>query len=306
MNSKKTIKIFRRLLADRYVYLMLLPVVVYYLLFRYWPMAWLSVSFYDYRLLRGFAGSTFVGFKNYIDFFNGMDFVRILRNTLMLNLYQLTFVFVSPIIFALLLNEIKFLKYKKVVQTISYLPYFISTVVLVTAITTFLSPSVGVLNGILKSMGRETIYFLGQPGYFRPVFIISAIWQMTGWSAVIYLSAFTTIDPVLYEAAIADGAGRFKQLWHITLPGILTAIVIQFLIQIGNILNVSFEKAFLLQNNLNLSVSEVLSTYVYKQGIVFSNISFGTTVGMFNSVVSLILVLCANALSKKVTEISLW
>jgi putative aldouronate transport system permease protein len=165
---------------------------------------------------------------------------------------------------------------------------------------------VGLLNSIIKAANRDTIYFLGEPSYFRPIYIISSIWQGTGWGAVVYLSAFTTIDPVLYEAAIVDGAGRFRQLWHITLPGILAAIIIQFLVQLGNILNVSFEKAYLLQNSLNLSVSEVLSTYVYKQGIVFSNISYGTTVGMFNSVISLVLVLGANALSKRVSEISLW
>jgi putative aldouronate transport system permease protein len=285
---------------------MLLPVMVYYFIFKYWPMAWLSVSLYDFRLLKGFGGSKFVGLKNYIDFLQSPDFGKVVCNTVLLNLYQLVFVFISPILFALLLNEIKILKYKKLIQTISYLPYFISTVVLVSTITTFLSPSVGLLNGLIKMAGWETIYFLGDPSYFRPVYIISSIWQSTGWSAVVYLSAFTTIDPVLYEAAITDGAGRFRQLWHITLPGILTAIIIQFLVQLGNILNVSFEKAYLLQNSLNLSVSEVLSTYVYKQGIVFSNISYGTTVGMFNSIISLVLVLVANALSKKVSEISLW
>ncbi|MEG1687536.1 MAG: ABC transporter permease subunit [Angelakisella sp.] len=296
----------RRLKQDRYIYLMLAPVILYFLVFKYWPMSWLSISFFDYKLLWGFVGSEFVGLQHYLDFFNSIDFWQIMANTVLLNIYGLLFVFTVPIIFALLLNELKVLRFKKFVQTVSYLPYFISIMVVVSMIFTFLSPSVGALNGFLKSMGFEPIYFLGDPKYFRSIHIISGIWQTTGWSAIIYLSTLSGIDPMLYEAATVDGAGRFKQMFHVTLPGLRSTILILFIMQIGKMLNVGFEKVFLLQNPLNSSVSEVLSTYVYKQGIINSNVSYATAIGVFNSVVSLILVLTANWVIKKISKVSIW
>ena len=306
LQTSRRQKIRRRLWKDRYLYLMLLPVAAYLAIFKYWPMAWLSISFYDYKLLRGFGGSRFVGLQHYIKFLTGPDFSQILKNTLMISILQLIFVFPVPILFALLLNELKTLRFKKLVQTVSYLPHFISNMVLVSMIITFLSPSVGILGAIVKAAGGQPYYFLGDPSSFRPIYILSGIWQTTGWSAIIYLSAMTGIDPGLYEAAIVDGAGRFRQAIHITLPGIRNAIVIQLIMAIGSILSVGFEKVYLLQNSLNLSVSEVFSTYVYKQGILGTNFGYATAVGLFNSIVAFVLVVLSNKITKRTLQSGLW
>ncbi len=298
-------KIATKIWADRYMYLMILPVVIYYILFKYWPMAWLRIAFYDFKILKGIEGSKFVGLENFKTFLNNPDFFQIIWNTLYLNILSIIFVFTAPILFALLLNEISNSKFKRVVQTISYLPHFLSTVVVVSMIATFLSPSIGTLNAILKSLGLETVHFLGNPKYFRPIMIISGIWQGMGWNSIIYLSALSGINTELYESAVIDGAGRFQQVLYVTLPGIANTIVIMLILQIGNLLSVGFEKVYLLQNAQNIKVSEVLSTYVYKMGIVNSNYSLGTAVGLFNAVISLILVLLANKLSRKYSEISL-
>lgn len=285
---------------------MLLPVVAYMFIFQYMPMAWLSVSFFDFKLLKGFSGSKFVGLSNYIKFVTGSDFGRVVGNTLILNLEQLLISFPITIIFALLLNEIRKARFKKLVQTVSYLPHFISTVVLVTMISTILSPSVGILGAISKALGQNPVYYLGQAKYFRTIYIVSGVWQGTGWGAIIYLSAMTGIDPTLYEAATVDGAGRLRQVWHVTLPGIMGAIMIQLVMQIGNLMNLGFEKIYLLQNSFNLEVSEVLSTYVYKQGMLNTKFGYSTAASVFNSIIALILVVAANKVSKKLTNAGLW
>lgn len=298
-------KVATKIWADRYMYLMILPVVIYYVLFKYWPMAWLRIAFYDFKILKGIKGSKFIGLDNFRTFLNNPNFFQIIWNTLYLNILSIIFVFTAPILFALLLNEIANSKFKRTVQTISYLPHFLSTVVVVSMIMTFLSPSIGSLNAILKKLNLDTIHFLGSSKYFRPIMIISGIWQGVGWNSIIYLSALSGINTELYESAVIDGAGRFQQVWHITLPGIANTIIIMLILQIGNLLSVGFEKVYLLQNPQNIQVSEVLSTYVYKMGLVRSNYSLGTAVGLFNAVVSLILVLLANKLSRKYSEISL-
>lgn len=281
---------------------MIFPVVVYFILFKYWPMGWISIAFYDYKLLRGFSGSEFIGLQNFMEFFSGSNFWRTIGNTVILNVYSLLFVFPAPIVFSLILNEVANMKLKKAIQTISYLPYFISTVVLVGMIVSFLSPSSGLLGVAAKAMGMEPTYFLGDPRYFRAINVVSGIWQTTGWNAVIYFSALSSIDPQLYEAAIVDGAGRFRRIWHITLPGIRQVIVILFILKIGDLLGANMEKVLLLQNDLNLSVSELLPTYIYKTGLVKAKYSFATAAGLFNSLVSLVLVLSANWMSKKYSE----
>ena len=285
---------------------MLLPVVAYMFIFQYMPMAWLSVSFFDFKLLKGFSGSKFVGLSNYIKFVTGSDFGRVVGNTLILNLEQLLISFPITIIFALLLNELRKARFKKLVQTVSYLPHFISTVVLVTMISTILSPSVGILGAISKALGQNPVYYLGQAKYFRTIYIVSGVWQGTGWGAIIYLSAMTGIDPTLYEAATVDGAGRLRQVWHVTLPGIMGAIMIQLVMQIGNLMNLGFEKIYLLQISFNLEVSEVLSTYVYKQGMLNTKFCYSTAASVFNSIIALILVVAANKVSKKLTNAGLW
>jgi putative aldouronate transport system permease protein len=298
-------KIGTKIWADRYMYLMILPVVIYYIVFKYWPMAWLRIAFYDFKILKGIAGSKFIGFENFRTFLNNPNFLQIIWNTLYLNILSLIFVFTAPIIFALLINELSVGRFKRTIQTISYLPHFLSTVVVVSMITTFLSPSIGSLNAILKKLGFDTIYFLGNSKYFRTIMLISGIWQGMGWNSIVYLSALAGINVELYESAIIDGANRFQQVLHVTLPGIANTIIIMLILQIGNLLTVGFEKVYLLQNAQNMKVSEVLSTYVYKMGLVRTNYSLGTAVGLFNSVISLILVLLANKLSKKYSEISL-
>ena len=304
--GQKRQRVLRKLWKMRYAYLMLLPVVLYFALFKYWPMYWLRLAFYDFKILRGFDGSKFVGLKHFIRFFESTDFWTLLNNTLSINFAVLLFVFPIPILFALLLNEVNNTTFKKAIQTVSYLPYFISTMIVVAMINTLLSPSVGIVNRVIKMMGGEAIYFMGSEKYFRPVYIISAIWQNTGWSAIVYLSALTAIDPTLYEAAIVDGAGRLRQVWHITLPGIRSTIIIMFILQLGKIMNVGFEKVYLLQNPLNLGASEVISTYLYKKGIINANYSYSTAIGLFNSVINFGMVLISNTISRKVGEISMW
>ncbi|MGI6671942.1 MAG: ABC transporter permease [Christensenellales bacterium] len=299
-------RVLRKLWKTRYVYLMLLPVVLYFALFKYWPMYWLRMAFYDFKILRGFDGSKFVGAKHFVRFFDSTDFWMLLNNTLKINFSVLVFVFPVPILFALLLNEVRNPSFKKTIQTVSYLPYFISTMIVVTMLNTLLSPSMGVVNRIIKALGGEAVYFMGSEKYFRPVYILSAIWQNTGWSAIVYLCALTSIDPSLYEAAIVDGAGRLRQVWHITLPGIRSTIVIMFILQLGKIMNVGFEKVYLMQNDLNLGASEVISTYLYKTGIINANYSYSTAIGLFNSVINFAMILLSNTISRKAGDVSLW
>ncbi|MGL4338794.1 MAG: ABC transporter permease [Turicibacter sp.] len=303
--NKKWKKVRAKLWADRYMYIIVLPVVVYFVIFKYLPMAWLSISFYDFKILKGFEGSEFVWFENFKAFLDNPDFFRILWNTLSLNVYSLIFGFTAPIIFAILLNEIFRPKFKRVIQTVSYLPHFLSMVVVTSMMTTFLSPSLGILNSIIEAFGGDAIYFLGEPKYFRTIMIVSGIWQGIGWGSILYLSALTGIDQEQYEAAIVDGASRWQQIRHITIPGISGTIIIMLILQVGSLLSVGFEKVYLLQNAQNLSVSEVLSTYVYKVGIQSGKLSLATAVGLFNSAISFVLVMIANKVSSKVSDTSL-
>ncbi len=292
----------KRAWRNRYIYLMILPVLVYFIIFKYLPMGYLSMAFFDYKLLKGFAGSTFVGFKHFAAFINGMNFTRTIWNTIALNLLSILFVFPSAILLALLLNEVGSSKVKRTIQTITYMPYFISTVVFVGMINSILSPSLGLLGVIYRSIGLSPPYLLGDPTMFRGINVVSGIWQTAGWNSVVYLSAITAIDPTLYEAAKVDGAGRFRRIWHITLPGIKQTIIILLILRIGDLLGANFEKVLLLQNDLNLSVSELLPTYIYKVGMVQGKYSFSSAVGLFNAVVSLMLVLVANYASKKLSS----
>lgn len=287
---------------NRYIYLMILPVLAYFIIFKYWPMYYLRIAFYDYKLLLGFEGSRFVGWQNFTTFIGGLNFGRVVWNTVALNLLSLLFMFPLNILLALMLNEVSSSKIKRTVQTITYMPHFISTVILVSMITSILSPSTGILGAIAKALGKEPYYFLGDPDMFRGINVVSGIWQTTGWNSIVYLSAITSIDPTLYEAATVDGAGRFRRIWHVTLPGIRTTILIMLILRIGNMLDSNMEKVLLLQNDLNASVSETLGTYVYKMGIGKSKYGFSTAVGVFNSVVSLILVLMANFASRKLSR----
>ena len=303
MKKKRSWKQLKKdIYRARAIYLMILPVVVWFLLFQYWPMTWLSISFFDYNLYLGFVGSKFVGFQNFIKFFAGMDFWRLMRNVLLLNFYALLVGFPAPIIFALFLNEMRSAKVKKVIQTVSFLPYFISMVAFVSLMTEFLSPSTGLSADILKFFGKEPIYFLGDAKYFRTIMVFSGIWQTMGYSAIVYLSALTAVDVNLYEAAMVDGANRWNRLIHITIPCIMPTIVVMFILRIGSLINANFEKIYLFQNSANLEVSEVIQTWVYKRGMVKYDYSMGTTAGLFNGIVALILVVMANRLSKRYSD----
>ena len=303
MKKKRSWKQLKKdIYRARAIYLMILPVVVWFLLFQYWPMTWLSISFFDYNLYLGFAGSKFVGVQNFVKFFTGMDFWRLMRNVLLLNFYALLVGFPAPIIFALFLNEMRSAKVKKVIQTVSFLPYFISMVAFVSLVTEFLSPSTGLSADILKFFGKEPIYFLGDAKYFRTIMVFSGIWQTMGYSAIVYLSALTAVDVNLYEAAMVDGANRWNRLIHITIPCIMPTIVVMFILRIGSLINANFEKIYLFQNSANLEVSEVIQTWVYKRGMVKYDYSMGTTAGLFNGIVALILVVMANRLSKRYSD----
>ena len=303
MKKKRSWKQLKKdIYRARAIYLMILPVVVWFLLFQYWPMTWLSISFFDYNLYLGFVGSKFVGFQNFIKFFTGMDFWRLMRNVLLLNFYALLVGFPAPIIFRLFLNEMRSAKVKKVIQTVSFLPYFISMVAFVSLVTEFLSPSTGLSADILKFFGKEPIYFLGDAKYFRTIMVFSGIWQTMGYSAIVYLSALTAVDVNLYEAAMVDGANRWNRLIHITIPCIMPTIVVMFILRIGSLINANFEKIYLFQNSANLEVSEVIQTWVYKRGMVKYDYSMGTTAGLFNGIVALILVVMANRLSKRYSD----
>jgi len=303
MKKEKTL--MTRIWRHRDYYLMLLPAVVYVIIFCYVPMYGLQIAFKAYRMSSGFSGSKWVGFQHFVNFFNGYNFWSLLRNTLLLSLYQLVVGFPIPIIVALIINELKG-RYKSVVQTVLYAPHFISTVVLVGMITIMFSVSSGVVNTVLSELGFEKIYFMGSPRYFRHLFVWSGVWQSMGWNAIIYLAALAGVDPGLHEAASIDGATRIQRIIHINIPCILPTVMITLILQMGRLISIGYEKVYLLQTDLNIEASEVISTYVYKRGIVNTNYSFSTAIGLFNNVINVTLLLLANYISKKVTKSSLF
>lgn len=259
--------VWLRLYRNRYIYLMILPVIVYFILLKYVPMWFLRSAFYDYKLRLGFDGSKYVGLKYFERLFTNPNLLNYIGNTLKLNIAALVILFPMPVIFAIMLNEMRNVKFMKFVQTISYLPHFVSTVVLVSMITTIVSPSIGSLARLTKLMGGTPINYLSIPEYFVPINVISGLWQGVGWGAVIYVSTLAGIDRVLYEAAKIDGANRWQQILHVSLPGLAQTFVLMLIMQVGQLLNVNFEKVYLLQNTLNLSASEMLPTFVYKTGM---------------------------------------
>lgn len=284
---------------NREIYFMLIPIILYYAIFKYGPMAGNIIAFQNFRVTRGIWESDFVGLKHFISFFNDVYFLRVLKNTLFLSLCNLAFSFPMAIIFALLLNEVKNLRFKKLVQTITYMPHFISTVVICSMIISYVSPN-GLFNYVITGLGFEKVGFLTDPKYFRGVYTVSHIWQNLGWSSIIYISALSGIDTELYEAAAVDGAGRWKQTIHITIPGIMPTICIMLIMQIGSMLSVGYEKILLLYSPIIYETADVISTYVYRKGILGAEYSFSSAVGMFNSVINFLLLVCANTFSKKV------
>lgn len=306
MPSNKKQSLGFRLHKNRYLLLLFLPCLIYYIMFKYIPMWGILISFQDFKPFIGFAGSEWVGMKHFVNFFSSPDAWRVIRNTLQLGLYSLIWGFPFPIIFALLLNEVTSLKYKKVVQTVSYMPHFLSAVVVCGMIITFLSPIRGVINQIIGMFGVDPVNFMSQAKYFRSVYIISDIWQQVGWGAIIYIAAITNVDAQLYEAAMIDGASKWRQIWSITLPCIAPTIVTMLILRTGSILEVGLEKVLLLQNPAIYETADIIATYVYRQGISGSNMSYATAIGLFSALTNLVLLLTANFLSKRFSETSLF
>lgn len=304
--EKKQSMLCKNLYISRYLLILLAPALLYFILFAYVPMWGVLVAFKNYKLFIGFSGSEWVGLKYFRLFFSTSDMFSILRNTFLLGSYSILWGFPFPLIFALILNEVKNLRYKKFVQTVSYMPYFLSTVVVVGLVQLFLSPTYGIINQLIGRLGYDKVVFLQNASYFRTIFISSGIWQNMGWDAIVYIAALSNIDPNLYEAAMIDGANRFKRLVHITLPCISATIITLLLLRMGSVVNVGFEKVFLLQNEAIYSISDVIQTYVWRQGLQQGNFSYGTAVGLFNSVVNLIFLVASNFLAKRFSETSLW
>ena len=287
---------------------MLVPVLAYFIIFKYAPMYGVIIAFKRYNPARGILGSPWVGLRHFESFFGSIYFWSILRNTLLINFYSLIFGFPIPILFALMLNELRSIVFKRSVQTVSYLPHFISTVVVVGIIFDFLNPDRGIITILLdKILGLEPRVWLNQPRAFRPIFVISGIWQSMGWSAIIYIAALSAIDTQLYEAATIDGCGTIRKMINVTIPGILPTIVIMLILRMGQLLNIGVEKVILLYNPLTYETGDVISSFVYRRGFAERpNPSFATAVGLFNQGINLLFLVAANALSRRVTETSLW
>ncbi|MFC4104107.1 ABC transporter permease [Paenibacillus xanthanilyticus] len=295
----------RDFLLNKYLYLMMLPVLVYYIVFHYVPMYGAVIAFKNYSPMKGILGSDWVGLKHFADFFNSYYFWRILKNTLLISLYSLLFEFPAPIILALLINEVRNRAFKRTVQTITYMPYFISLVVICGIITDFTNAD-GLINRIFVWLGYDGQAMLQKPGLFRPIYILSEIWQRIGWESIIYIAALMSIDQEQYEAARMDGASRLKQIIYITLPGIMPTIAIMLILRMGNLLNVGFEKIILLYNPITYETADVISSFVYRKGLLEFGWSYSSAVGLFNSVINLVLLVTANAISRRVSKTSLW
>jgi putative aldouronate transport system permease protein len=284
---------------------MLAPVVAFYLLFHYGPMYGIQIAFKDYSLSRGMWSSPWVGFKYFGQFFDSYYFGRIVRNTVMISLYELLFAFPASIVLAIMLNEVRQPWFKRTVQSLTYMPHFISIVVVVGMMADFLATD-GLVNHLLTSLGLGEIPFLREPDWFRTLYIGSGIWQHIGWGSIVYLAAIANIDPTLYEAAKVDGAGRFKQIVHITIPGMVPIIVILFILKVGSMMAVGDEKILLMYNSATYETADVIGTYVYRKGILETNMSYSAAVGLFNSLINFALLILANSFSKRVSENKLW
>lgn len=298
--------VLRRIGRCWQLYVLMLPALVYIVLFAYKPMYGILIAFKDFSMKKGILASPWVGFKNFERLFSSYWFPIILKNTLTISLLSLVIGFPIPIILALLLNEVRSNKFRSMVQTFSYAPHFISMVVMCGMVAMFLSPTTGVVNKLLNALGMESVFFMQEAGLFKWVYVLSGVWQGTGWSSVIYFAALSGVDKSLLEAADMDGATRLQKIWHVNLPVILPTILVMLILQCGSLLSVGYEKAYLLQTSSNLTGSEIISTYVYKVGLVQSDFSFSTAAGLFNTVVNCIILISANQLSKKVAKTGLF
>lgn len=291
---------------DKVLYIMLIPFVLWFVFFYYRPLLGIQIAFKDYKPLIGIWGSKWVGLLHFRNFFSSPYAWRVIRNTFSINLYELAAVFPLTIMAALLINEIPHKTSRTAFQTVFYLPHFISTVIVAGLVVSFLSPTAGVVNIILRKLGFDGVYFLAEPEYFQPIYVVMRAWKSIGFGTIIYTSAICSIDESLYEAAVIDGANRFRRVLHITIPGIFPTISVMLIMRIGNMLSLGSEAIILLYQPITYETADVISTFVYRNGLIDTNYSYATAVGLFNTVISLILVASANKISKKLTETSLW
>ncbi|MBT9777474.1 ABC transporter permease subunit [Clostridium sp. MCC353] len=305
MMNKLGRRIKKDWMQNKSLYLLVVPVVLFYILFAYKPMYGALIAFKDFTPALGFSESPWVGLDNFKRFFDGIYFGRLFKNTVLLSFYNLLFGFPAPIILALMLNEVKNKKFKSLTQTITYLPHFISMIVVAGMITNFCMTT-GVINDIIVFFGGQATPLMQNPKYYRTIYIASAIWQQVGWGSIIYLSALSGVDSQLYEAAAIDGAGKWKQLLNVTLPGITPTIVIMLIMKIGQMMSMGHEKTILLYNPSTYETADIISSYVYRVGLLEQDWSYSTAIGLFNSAINLILIIFANRVSKKLTETSLW
>lgn len=304
--SQKDTKLGVKITRNIDLYIFLIPAILYFVIFHYVPMAGIQLAFKKYNAVLGIWRSPFIGFKNFIDFFNYYQFWQIIGNTLYISLYQLITHTIIPFVLALLINQIPAKRFQKVVQTITYAPHFISVIVLVGVLYVFLSPSTGIVNFIIRNIGGKPYFFFGESTAFAHIYVWSGVWQNTGYGTIIYLAALANISPDLHEAAMVDGASKLQRIFHIDIPGILPTAIILLILNAGRIMNIGFQKAFLMQTSLNISASEIIPTYVYKAGLLQYRFEYATAVGLFNSVVNLILIVLVNRIARALDQSSLW
>lgn len=304
---KAYINLVGKMIARDYqIYLLALPAIAYLFIFNYIPMYGVTIAFKNFSPVKGIWGSEWVGFDHFIRFFQSFQFWPLMKNTIGLSFYQLIVSLPFPIILALVLNQTRNKKFKSIVQTVTYAPHFISVVVMVGIIFMLLSPRTGIVNNLIQAFGGEPILFMGESAYYKTIYVVTGIWQHMGWSSIIYLAALAAISPEIYEAAKIDGASRWQQIWKVDLPGIMPTIIIILIMQTGHVMNMGFQKAFLMQTPLTADSQEIIATYVYKIGLLGSQFSYSTAINLFNSVINVVLLIAVNYYARRVSESSLW
>jgi len=300
------IRLYDHFKREWQIYAMLVPTIIWFIVFLYKPMYGLQIAFKDYSIFRGVAGSDWVGFEHFQTLFSNDQFLRAIKNTIYISALNLVFGFPAPIILALMFNEILNASYKRTAQTIVYLPHFISSVIIAGIVITAFSPSAGIVNTILGWLGMDPVYFLTQPQWFRPIFVGTGIWQEAGFGSIVFLAAIAGVNPSLYESAVVDGANRWQMMWKITIPSILPTILIMLIIRIGNIMEVSFELVILLYQPATYETADVVNTWIYRQGLQSGQYDLAAAAGLFNAIVAFVLVMTANTLSRHYSRTSLW
>lgn len=304
--DKNWVRVYDHFRREWQIYVMLLPTIIWFLVFLYKPMYGLQIAFKDYSIFKGVAASPWVGWEHFQTLFSNDQFIRAVRNTITISFYNLLFGFPAPIILALMFNEILNASYKRTAQTIVYLPHFISSVIIAGIVITAFSPTVGVINAVMGWFGLDSIYFLTQPDWFRPIFVGTGIWQEAGFGSIVFLAAIAGVNPSLYESAVVDGANRWQMMWKITIPSILPTILIMLIIRIGNVMEVSFELVILLYQPSTYETADVVNTWVYRQGLQSGQYDLAAAAGLFNAFVAFFLVMAANTLSRRYSRTSLW